>query len=232
MESARATGTTHIWSPSADIQPFNLWHITSDLYIPIEADAEGNHIATVTNIGLTVGILPFKKLNMEVGFDHKTGLGFADNYPLYGNAKIGVPENAFGNIIPEVAVGLLDVGTKTDETDYDVVHIEVTRTIFVQRLSLGRLSLGYFTGNKRLLVDANGTKDNSGIMVAWERTMTELSDKLWLCLDYMGTKSVYGCMNFGASWRLAPNTALLAGYQLYNNSSLIHTLTLQVDVDI
>ena len=91
-----ATATTHIWGPSTDVQAFNLWHITSDMYLPLTADTSGNLVATVTNIGVTVGVLPFRKVNMEIGMDHKSGLGVADRYPLYCNAKRGIPENAFG----------------------------------------------------------------------------------------------------------------------------------------
>lgn len=228
---ARATGTTHIWSPSTDVQPFKLWHITSDVYVPVEAQQDGSHTATVTNVGLTVGILPFKKLNMEIGFDHKTGLGPADNHPLYANAKIGVPEGAFGTRFPALAAGILDVGTKSDMTDYDVIYVKAAETISLRRMALGRISLGYFGGNGTLLVDENGKKDNSGIMIAWERTMTELSDKLWLCVDYMGTHSAYGCWNLGGAWKFAPNVAVLTGCQLYNNAMLKNTATFQVDID-
>ena len=70
-----ATATTHIWAPSTDVQPFGKWHLTSDFYFPVEKDSVGSRPDTVTNLGLTVGVLPFQKFNMEVGFDHKTGYG-------------------------------------------------------------------------------------------------------------------------------------------------------------
>ena len=86
--SAFATPTTHIWAPSTDIQPFKLWHIGADMYIPVNRDDAGNRIATINNLGLTVGVLPCKKFGVEVGFDYRSGLGSADDYPLYLNAKI------------------------------------------------------------------------------------------------------------------------------------------------
>jgi hypothetical protein len=57
-----------------------------------------------------VGILPFQKLNAEIGFDHKSGLGGLDNYPYYGNFKIGIPEGAFGKYSPSIAAGMFDFG--------------------------------------------------------------------------------------------------------------------------
>jgi hypothetical protein len=82
-----ATPTTHIWAPSTDVQPYGVVHLTSDVYLATERDAAGNRPDTITNMGLTAGILPFEKLNMEVGFDHKSGLGDLDDYPIYFNTK-------------------------------------------------------------------------------------------------------------------------------------------------
>ena len=230
--TALATGSTHIWAPSTDVQAFKVWHITCDLYVPIRPASSGSLLPTVTNVGLTVGVLPFKKLNAEVGFDHKSGLGYADNYPLYGNFKLGVPENVFGHISPSLAVGVFDVGTKIGWTDFNVMYGKLAKTIAINKVSLGRVSAGYFIGSKKLLIDDNGAEDNHGPMVAWERTMTEFSDKLWICLEYMGTKSAYGSFNLGASWKFAPNVALLGGYEIYNNSAFVDTATLQVDIDM
>jgi hypothetical protein len=230
-QQALATATTHIWAPSTDIQAFKLWHITSDMYVPVEKDDFGNRWSTVTNLGLTVGILPFKNLNAEIGVDHKSGLGMADDYPLYGNFKIGVPENAWCSFSPAFAVGAFDIGTKKNITNYNVFYGKLAKSVSLNKTTLGRFSIGYFSGNKNLLVDDKFAKDNSGIMAAWERTFPELSDKFWFCVEYMGTKSVYGTLNVGASWKFASNVALLAGYDLYNNSNLVDTATLQVDID-
>jgi hypothetical protein len=214
---AHATATTHIWAPSTDVQAFGLWHVTSDMYL-----ATRPGVPTVTNVGLTVGVLPGKRVNLELGADHKSGLGALDNYPMYGNAKLGLPESALGRGWPAFAVGVFDVGTKSGRTSYDVFYLEAART-----LPLGRVSLGWFSGNRRLL----GAKDNRGLLAAWERTITEVSDRLWVCVEYMGSESVYGAFNAGASWKFAEGVVLLGGYQAYNDGDLVDTVTLQVDVD-
>jgi hypothetical protein len=232
---AFATATTHIWGPSTDVQPFKKWHITSDMYLPVEGDNTGARVPAVTNIGLTVGVLPFQKINLEVGVDHKTGYGALDRYPLYVNAKLGAPEGAFGRYFPAVAAGIFDVGTKSYSTDthigtnFDVLYAKVAKTVG----PVGRFSVGYFSGNEDLLLNEKGEKDNTGIMAAWERTMNELSDKLWLCVEYMGGNSLYGTFNVGASWKFSDNVVLLAGYDAYNNDklNLPNTFTLQADID-
>ncbi len=225
-----ATPSTHIWSPSTDVQPYKKWHITSDFYVPTESNADGSRANTITNFGLTVGVLPFKKLNMELGFDHKSGYGNLDKYPMYFNTKLGIPEDTYGKFFPAVAVGIYDVGTENDKTDNNVIYGKFGKTVALGDLSLGRFSLGYFSGNSQLLT-YNTKKDNDGVLICWERTMTEISDKLWLSVDYQGSKSSYGALNLGASWKFADNVSAILGYDIYNNQELANTFTLQVDID-
>jgi hypothetical protein len=228
---AFATATTHIWAPSTDVQAFKKVHLTSDFYFSAERDGAGNRPATVTNLGLTVGVLSFKKLNAEAGFDHKTGYGDLDDFPMYFNFKIGVPEEAYGKYFPAFAIGVYDIGTEKNKTDDDVFYGKVAKCFKYRKTDLGRLSVGYFAGNKKLLLGKDGGKDNSGVLVAWERTVPEISDKLWVCLEYQGSSSLYGCFTPGFSWKVADNASVLFGYQIYNNHSLANTATVQVDID-
>jgi hypothetical protein len=226
-----ATPSTHIWAPSTDIQPFGIFHITGDMYLPTEMDSAGNRPDAITDEGLTVGLLPFEKFNIEAGFDHKTGLGDLDNYPMYFNAKAGMPENAFNKFFPALAVGVYDIGTKGRKTNFNVVYGKAAKTFSAGSFSLGRLSAGYFYGNDQLLLNEDGEKDNIGFFGAWERTITEISDKLWLCLEYQGTKSIYGCWNIGGSWKFSENVSMLVGFERYNDRNLADTVTLQFDID-
>ncbi|MDP2938901.1 MAG: hypothetical protein Q8O13_02310 [Candidatus Omnitrophota bacterium] len=224
-----ATPSTHIWAPSTDVQAYKKWHITSDFYVPTENDVNDARPSTVTNFGLTVGILPFKKLNAEVGFDHKSGTG-VDDYPMYFNAKLGIPEDVYGKFFPALAGGIYDVGTKDGKTNYNVGYFKAGKTLALEDLSLGRFSLGYFNGNSKLLKHGE-KKDSVGILACWERTMTEISDKLWVAVDYQGTKSSYGTLNLGFAWKFADNVSAIFGYDIYNNRDLANTFTVQVDID-
>src|SRR3989304_7995880 len=107
VASADATPSTHVWAPSTDVQAYGVTHITSDIYVPVKK-LDDVRPGTITNLGLTVGVLPFEKVGLEVGFDHIEG-----QYPLYLNAKLGTPENAFGDFFPAIAVGGYAIGTKT-----------------------------------------------------------------------------------------------------------------------
>jgi hypothetical protein len=61
--------------------------------------------------------------------------------------------------------------------------------------------------------------------------MTEISDKLWVAVDYQGSRSSYGALNLGFSWKFADNTSAIFGYDIYNDRDLANTYTVQVDID-
>ena len=69
--AALATPSTQIWIPSTDIQAYKTVHLGIDNYF--RAASNPNSVtgrdANVMDIGLTVGVLPFEKLQMEIGFD-------------------------------------------------------------------------------------------------------------------------------------------------------------------
>ncbi|MEW6101934.1 MAG: hypothetical protein AB1481_06545 [Candidatus Omnitrophota bacterium] len=242
-----ATPSTHIWAPSTDIQPYKKIHITSDFYFPTtKKDASDNHLHVNQVYGLTFSLLstepeknllgklwsPLGKIMAETGFDYKKGYGSVlDTYPWYFHLKAGVPEDAYFKNMPAFAVGIYDIGTKHNKTDNNVSYFKFAKTVSLGDFSLGRFSAGYFRGNDRVLRDQNDQHDHHGALLAWERTMSEISDKLWLCVDYQGTHSAYGAVNYGFAWKFTDNISAIIGYDIYNNRNLTDTVTLQVDID-
>jgi hypothetical protein len=115
-------------------------------------------------------------------------------------------------------------------TTQDIAYGLVARTFpFV-----GRLSAGYYYGNDDILVDEKGNRANHGILASWDRTMKELSDKLWLAVDYQGGNNLLSSLNAGASWNFTENISLLIGYDHYLNRAVAgkDTITVQVDINI
>ncbi len=232
VDSAYPTASTDIWAPNTDTQPWGTGHVGEDIYIPVKKNGDGSRARTITDTGLTFGMLPFKKLTAEAGIDLKTGYGDLDyRYPIYFNAKLAVPEDAYGPYFPAIAAGIYDLGTQRNKTNYDVVYIKAAKTLVPVGFSLGKFSFGYFWGNDVLLLDQNQEKDSNGIFCSWARTIPEISDKLWICVEYQGTRSLYGAFNLGFSWQFTKDISALIGYQFYNNRNLADTATIQVDIN-
>lgn len=254
--TAHATPSTQIWIPSTDIQPYKTFHLNIDSYVRTKKEpsnnvgyfgiADGSALGPMYLIGPTVGVLPFEKIQAEVGFDLMWGNANTpaglDKYPLYGHFKVGTPEDNTWK--PAVAVGMYNIGLKKGEasngvytktgTDADIYYGLVAKTLPV----IGRLSVGYYGLNKKASVagvyDINGVKgDDSGLLASWDRTMSEISDKLWFAVDHQGGKNAYGATSVAFSWAFAKNVSVIFGYDMYNNKARAgqNTFTVQVDIN-
>jgi len=230
-----STPSTQIWIPSTDFQKWKSMHLGIDNYIR-SLKIDGVRGAGIYDIGLTTGLLPFEKFQGEIGIDYLSmGDNIYDDHPIYLNATIGMPEDAMFKGSPAIALGAYNFGFKKNLTNYNIIYGLIARTIPV----IGRISAGYYTGNSKILVDENLKKANSGILVSWDRTMTEISDKLWLGIDYQGGKNYLGALNFGASWAFSKNVSVIFGYDIYNNKKAYYntnnqnanTFTTQLDIN-
>ena len=231
-----ATPSTIIWIPSVDFQGFKSWHLGFDNYIRMQK-VNGVRGAGIFDMGVTTGVSPFKNVQAEVGVDYLSmGDNVYDDHPIYFNAKIGMPEGAMFENSPAIAIGAYNFGLKSNLTNYNIIYGMIGKTLPV----VGRLSVGYYSGHKKLLVEETGAKANSGIIASWDRTMTEISDKLWFAVDYQSGRNYLGALNAGLSWSFSKNTSVIFAYNIYNNKQAFYnsvntnanTFTAQIDINI
>ena len=213
VSGAFATPSTQIWNPSTDIQPKGTVHFGVDNYFTFEDVSSGGY-AFPTDVGLTYGALP----GLEVGVDLLLPQANLSTSSLLANAKYGIPENG---LIPALAIGGFNFGSHS--LDQNVVY-----GVAAKAFTFGRLSAGYFVGNEKALVDQSGNKDNAGLILTWDKQVT---DKLWACVDYAGTKSALGATFYGGSWAFSSNTSLLVAYGTFNNGAK-PVVTTQLDINI
>lgn len=225
---ALATPSTQIWIPSTDVQKVGTYHLGIDNYVAGEGDQSPAYV-----LGLTTGVSPSEKIQVEVGIDYIVNGTGADDYPLYFNAKVATPEGTLFDGSPALAVGGYNFGTNSSSssafrTDQNIIYGLVAKTVPV----VGRFSLGYYTANKDAVYNPVTLGSNhSGSLVSWDRTLTEISPKLWAGIDYQGGKSALGALSFGVSWAFADNVAVIVGYDIYNNKDLNDTFTTQLDIN-
>lgn len=230
-----ATPSTQIWSPSTDVQPYKVWHLGLDSYT--RTTSKGAVPNNVYDAGLTIGVLPYEKVQLETGIDYlETGTNSsADRSPIYFNAKLGVPEGTIGSGLPAFAVGGYNFGTKSGVTTQNIAYGLIAKTLPKTRSlpSLGRVSVGYYRGSQRVLLDDTGRAAEDGVILTWDRTMSEISDKLWLAVDYASGRSANGALNFGFAWSFAKNTSVIFAYDIYNNKKTggKDTVTVQLDIN-
>lgn len=233
--AASATPSTQIWIPSTDIQPYKKLHFGFDEYLKARKIDGATREPNVINNGLTIGVLPTEKVQLEIGIDQRAyGVEPADSSPMYFNAKVGTPEDSLFKGSPALAIGGYDFGTRKYDstsnigTDYNIVYGLAAKTFG----KAGRFSVGYYQGNDKLLLDKNGKADEKGVLASWDRTISEVSDKLWVAIDYMGGENSYGALSYGVAWKFAPNVSVIFGQDKYNNENYRPTYTFQVDIDL
>jgi hypothetical protein len=244
--AARATPSTEIWIPSVDLQPFLVPHLNFDSYVRLRSEPGGGRKAPLWLFGPTIGVLPWEKLQLEVGLDLIwQGVSPADRYPIYFHAKLGTPEDALFTYSPALVVGVYNVGVKRNVTTQDIGYVMAGRTIG----RLGRFSFGYFYANRNAHIfpgnfDTPPSLANHGFLAAWDRQMKEISPRLTVLVDYQGSASWLGAVSFGLQWAFTDSVSAIVAYDLYTNRThyatpdgpaLVpgrDTLTVQVDINL
>jgi len=228
--SALATPSTQIWIPSTDVKGFKEVNISIDNYTRFSSNADAG--ANTYDVGVTVGILPLEKFKVEVGVDYmtdnKAGSDMA-KHPAYINFKGGIPEDAFFKGMPAVAAGMFGINPASDALSANFAYGLIAKTFPV----IGRLSVGGYHGADRSL---GAQYINDGLLASWDRTMSEISDKLWLAVDYQGGNNAFGALSVGGSWAFTPNVSLLIGADVYNPGQTVlvggkPTFTTQLDIN-
>jgi hypothetical protein len=230
-----ATPSTTFWAPSTPfVQPLGVLHVTYDTYFGSKAEYP-------VDTGLTMGVLPWKGLQSEIGFDllYPSFAGSeAIGVPLVLNAKVGAPEDTYFKGQPGWSVGIYGVGLKKDFNDQNVLHAEIGKTLpHVGAASIG----GYYALNEKLAVSADGKKARSGLLAGWMSPSIDLPriDKILLAWDIQTGKNAVGATGGGAYVYFTPAIDLLIGPVFFFESELqpagsksLWTVQLDVDLDL
>lgn len=245
LDFAYATPSTTYWTPDTmDVQPYKKWHVTYDSYFTVGRRGSEKGDLT-TDVGLTVGVLSFEKLNMELGFDINEPL----DEPLTFNGKLGIPECALFKDSPGINFGIFNVGTKKGVNDQNIFDFIVGKTLLCKPIgkpcpmptdgtkgevplwNLGRVHLGYYVGNGNTLRSAGADKENQGFMIAYDKFIYK--DKVMLAMDYASGKNAIGGGGFGLYYFFTKDIDLLAGPVWFNDQTLNGNMkwTMQLDIN-
>jgi hypothetical protein len=240
---AQATPSTTYWTPmTPDIQPYGVVHVGIDNYFRVATKPSDETTASFpTDLGLTVGVLPLDKIQMEIGVDY---MAPSDN-PWFFNAKIGAPEGALFNWSPALQIGIFNVGTKTNDanlvngTNQNIFYGVISKSIPY----IGRLSVGPYVGNSSVLRSSAGEKENTGYMVALDHGFLPVKDKdgneynkIVLAADYASGKNAIGGGGFGLYYFFTKDISLLTGPVWFNdegiNGKWKWTTQLDINLDV
>lgn len=231
--SAHATPSTNFWAPSTpSVQGYGVMHLTYDTYF-------GSEALCPVDTGLEIGVLPWKGLQAEVGFDLFYPTDAPDGAvaaPLLLNAKVGGPEGALFGGSPAWSAGFYNVGFEEDVTDYNVFHAVIGKTFpRVGTLSVG----GYYGLNEDLFRSSAGSLEQGGLMAGWVSPSIDvpLIDRIVLTWDVQAGENVLGGTGGGACFYVTPAVDVLMGPVFFFDPDLQPggsdwMWSMQVDVDV
>lgn len=206
--TAMAGPTGQINIPSTDAKGLKeaTISINNNARFSTAADAGSNFY----DVGVVTGLLPFEKLKLEIGADYGTAGAGASPQPFIYNAKLATAEDALFVGLPAFAIGGYNLGTVNASNRQNIAYVLAAKTLPV----VGRLSVGGYSGAKN--APAGLGDKNTGVLASWDRTISEVSDKLWLGVDYMSGNNADGEVSVGGSWAFSKQITLLAGVTFYN----------------
>lgn len=234
---ASATPSTTFWAPSTTyVQPFLTPHLTYDTYFwKGQAPAAGPSRMYPVDTGLTIGVLPFEKLTLEIGFD----AFLPSKTPFLLNAKLGVPEDLLFSHMPSIAIGAFGVGFNEGLTDYHLVYGQIQKTLPWG----GYVSVGGYggLGSKTLWTNSDGAVNRLGFMggIASPDINVNLPGlkKMIVVADTQTGKNAFGAVGGGVYFYFTDAIDILTGPMYFFDKALQpggsdFMWTVQLDVDI
>ena len=235
---AVATPSTTYWAPSlATCQAKYVPHVTYDTYYGKGTPPPGAGAATYPiDTGLTMGVLPWDKVQAEVGYD--VLLPSADPVFLFLNAKVCTPESSLFKGSPGISAGIYNLGFRKNVTDYNVPYLMFQKTLPVG----GYLSAGMYHGTSdALFTNSDGKIVKTGAIVGWSSPDIKVGlkglQKITIIADVQTGKNVLGGGGVGATIYFTDRVSLIVGPVFYFDHNLQpggarHLWTTQLDIDI
>jgi hypothetical protein len=235
---ALATPSTTYWAPSvATCQAKYVPHVTYDTYYGKGTPPPGAGAPTYPiDTGLTMGVLPWDKVQAEVGYD--VLLPSANPMAAYLNGKVCTPESSLFKGSPAISGGIYNAGFHKDLTNYNALYLTVQKSLPVG----GYISAGLYHGmSDTLFTNSDGKVVKTGAMVGWASPDVKIGvkglQKLVFAADIQTGKNVLGGGGGGVYFFFNDYISLLVGPVFYTDDKLQpggskHLWTTQLDVDI
>jgi hypothetical protein len=235
---AWATPSSTYWAPSlASCQAKGVPHVTYDTYYGKGTPPPGAGSPTYPiDTGLTMGVLPWSKLQGEIGYDV---LLPSDNPVFFFlNAKLCTPEGSLFKGSPAFGGGIYNLGFHDNVTNYNVLYFVGQKTLPIG----GYVSLGVYHGtNDTLFTNTDGKIAKTGALIGWVSPDIKVGltglQKINIAADVQTGKNVLGGGGLGAYFYFNDYVSLLIGPVFYADRALQpghagHLWTTQLDIDI
>jgi hypothetical protein len=232
--AAWATPSTTFWTPATTYtQPYLVPHLTYDTYVAEKGSLQNDY-------GLTIGVIPSDKIQGEVGIDLFLP-GYLSSFTQL-NGKLTLAEGAFGAWQPGVSVGIMNVGFKKDVSNYDLLHLDLGKTLPFGTVAVG----GYYgAGSKLLWTGSDGKVNRAGFMASYTSPDIAVNVPGLQKVNFLGDiatgKNWMGAVGGGVALYFTPAIDLITGpvwfldqdyYKSAYGTDFMWTVQVDVDIDV
>jgi hypothetical protein len=212
-------------------------HITYDTYFGKGTPPPGAGAPTYpVDTGITVGVLPWSKLQAEVGYD--VLLPSSDPVFAFLNGKICTPEGSLFTGSPAIGGGIYNVGFRKNVTNYNMLHLMAQKSLPIG----GYVAGGVYHGlTDALFTNSDGDIVKTGAMFAWSSPDINVNvrglKKLTVIADVQTGKNAFGGGGVGANLYFNDYVALIVGPVFFVDSGVQpggakRMWTMQLDIDV
>src|SRR5262245_11327773 len=235
---ASATPSSTFWAPSvATCQAKYVPHISYDTYYGRGTPPPGLGAPTYPiDTGLTMGILPWNKVQSEVGYDTL----FPSSNPVFFflNGKLCTPESSLFKTSPAIGGGIYNVGFRKNVTNANILYVMAQKTLPIGGYVAGGI---YHGTNDVLFTNSDGEIVKTGAM--FSATSPDINvglkglKKIVVLGDVQTGKNVFGAGGFGVEVYFNDYINLIVGPVFFIDTALqpggAGTMwTTQLDIDI
>jgi len=241
---ASATPSSTFWAPSvATCQAKYVPHVTYDTYYGRGTPPPLAGVVTSTGVpaypvdtGLTMGILPWNKVQSEVGYD----LLFPSTNPIFFflNGKLCTPESSLFKGSPAIGGGIYNVGFRNNVTNANILYVMAQKTPPIGGYVAGGI---YHGTNDVLFTNSDGEIVKTGAM--FSATSPDINvgvkglKKIVVLGDVQTGKNVFGAGGVGVEVYFNDYINLIVGPVFFIDKALqpggARTMwTTQLDIDI
>lgn len=229
IQTGWATPTSLFWTNCiTDVQPAGTGHFGVDNYFTV-FNRRGHGQFFNPDIGCEVGLFTWHDISCEIGIDY---LGGADD-PLLFNGKIGMQEDKLFKHAPSWSLGIFDVGTRANVTNWNIVDFIIGHSL--PNFIGGHLYIGGYAGNKSM------GRVRQGFMVGFNHTFCPAKDccgkdynKWAIAADYASGKNAIGGGGFAVVYYFSPVVSVETGPVWFNDRKINGRWkwSIQIDIDV
>ena len=219
-----ATPSRYVWAPNVETQQASTLRFDMEQRLATNKDTDKVPAASsASSLGFNYGVGQWDNVSLELGFDWQEPSGDELQHVAQLNTKLAFSSVFYKNL--DFAIGMQNFGFDSDVSAYNILY----GLSEMDLLEMGKFSFGIYSGNSDLLVDSNGKKDNTGVIVAWNTNIQ--SGKGKFSAEFISGKNSFSGLHLGVDLLVQQGLRTTLAYQVASDSDYRNFILAKLSFD-